>query len=275
MAARHYLANDGARLAYLDEGEGLPVVALSGLTRNGRDFDYLAPHLQDIRLIRPDYRGRGASDWTGAASYTVAQEALDVVTLLDHLGIEKAAVLGTSRGGLIGMFMAATVKPRLLGLALNDVGPVLEMAGLAQISDYIGRNPVGKTHAEIAARMARVLPGFAHVPESRWREEAERHYTETPTGLQINYDPALRDAFLAAFEGPLIDAWPFFDACAGLPLALLRGANSELLSAATAAEMQRRRPDMIFAEIPDRGHIPFLDEPPAIEALRRWIALID
>ena len=101
-----------------------------------------------------------------------------------------------------------------------------------------------------------------------------RLYTEGPEGLRITYDPALREAFLAAFEGPAPDLWPLFDACAGLPLALIRGANSDLLSAATADEMQRRRPDMIRTDVPDRAHIPFLDEPEALSALRDWIALI-
>lgn len=274
MEARQYRAADGALLAYRDEGEGLPVLALSGLTRTGLDFDYLAPHLSGIRLIRPDYRGRGGSEWTGAASYSVAQEAQDALVLLDHLGIDKAAILGTSRGGLIGMFLAATAKDRMLGLCLNDVGPVLEKDGLDKIFDYLGRNPVGKSAEDIARKMAQVMTGFANVPESRWLTEAERHYRATETGMKITYDPALRDAFISAMSGPEIDAWPIFDAAAGLPLALLRGANSDLLSRETAAEMQRRRPDMIFAEIPDRAHIPFLDEPESLAAINAWLALM-
>ncbi|AGT09935.1 alpha/beta fold hydrolase [Paracoccus aminophilus] len=280
METRHYLAADGARLAYSDEGEGLPVLALSGLTRTGRDFDYLAPHLRNIhpagvRLIRPDYRGRGGSDWTGAASYTVPQEAQDALRLLDELGIEKAAVLGTSRGGLIGMFLAATAKDRMLGLALNDVGPVLERAGLEKIMDYVGRNPAAKTHVEVAVKMPKLMAGFAHVPETRWFQESQHHYIETPEGLRINYDPELRTSFLEAFKvSPLPEVWPLFDAAEGLPLALIRGANSDLLSEATADEMRRRRPDMIFAEVPDRAHIPFLDEPEALAALESWLAAV-
>ena len=262
---------DGARLAYADEGTGLPVLCLAGLTRTMADFDYMVPHLPPCRLIRMDYRGRGASQWTGAASYTVPQEAKDAVALLDHLGLARAAVIGTSRGGLIGMLLAAVAKDRLLGLCLNDVGPEIQRAGLERIFDYVGRNPAVKTHAELAARLPRNMPGFANVPESRWLEEAVKHYTQTAEGLQITYDPALRDAFLAAFEGPPVDLWPLWDATAGLPVALIRGANSDLLSAKTAAEMARRRPDMIFAEVPDRAHIPFLDEREAVAALRAFV----
>ncbi|MCV2447564.1 alpha/beta fold hydrolase [Paracoccus sp. DMF] len=274
MALAHFQAEDGTRLAYRDEGAGLPVLALSGLTRNGSDFDYLAPHLTGVRLIRLDYRGRGASGWSGADSYTVAQEGRDALLLLDHLGLDKVALLGTSRGGLIGMLLAAVAHERLLGLCLNDVGAVLQRGGLDRIKDYIGRNPSATTHDELAARLPAVMPGFAHVPASRWLEEARRHYQETPAGLRINYDPALRDAFLAGFEAPEVDLWPLFDAARDLPLALIRGANSDLLAQETAAEMQRRRPDMILAEVPDRAHIPFLDEPEALRAITDWLALM-
>lgn len=272
MDLRHFQAEDGASLAYRDAGEGLPVLALAGLTRTGRDFDYLAPHLSGVRLIRPDYRGRGGSDWTGADSYTVPQEARDALALLDHLGIERAAVIGTSRGGIIGMILAATARERLLGLCLNDVGPVLERRGLERIFDYVGRNPVGKNLQDLAGRLPAMMPGFAHVPASRWLEEASRHYTETPEGLRINYDPALRDAFLAAFDAPEVDLWPLFDLLQGLPMALIRGGNSDLLSPGTAREMQRRHSGLILAEVPDRAHIPFLDEPEALTAIGAWLA---
>jgi pimeloyl-ACP methyl ester carboxylesterase len=271
MTETRFTALDGAELAYRDEGAGLPLLCLPGLTRTMGDFDYLRPHLPRVRLIRMDYRGRGGSAFTGAATYTVPVEAADAIALLDHLGVAKAAVLGTSRGGLIGMFLAATAKDRLLGLCLNDVGPVIESAGLERIFEYVGRNPAARSHAELADAQARHAPGFAKVPPDRWLAEARRHYRETPEGLRITYDPSLREAFLAAFRGPPADLWPLFDACAGLPLALIRGANSDLLSAETAAEMLARRPDMVFAEVPDRAHIPFLDEAESLAAIRAFL----
>ncbi len=270
-----FTASDGTRLAFSDQGAGLPLLCLPGLTRTMADFDYLIPHLPPLRLIRMDYRGRGASQWTGAASYTVPQEGKDALELLDHLGVAKAAILGTSRGGLIGMLLAAVAHDRLLGLCLNDVGPEIHRPGLERIFDYVGRNPAAKTHADLAARLPRNMPGFANVPQRRWLEEAVKHYTQTPDGLQITYDPALRDAFLAAFEGPPVDLWPLWDATAGLPVALIRGANSDLLSQACTDEMRRRRPDMIFASVPDRAHIPFLDEPEAVAALRAFVAAVE
>ncbi len=268
----HFTAPDGARLAYDDRGEGVPLLCLPGLTRTMGDFGYVLPHLPPARVIRMDYRGRGGSEFSGAATYTVPQEARDALALLDHLGVAQAAVLGTSRGGLIGMLLAAVAKGRLLGLCLNDVGPVIGQAGLDRISGYLGRNPRARTHAEMAAALPGASPGFSGVPASRWMEEARLHWRETPDGLRITYDAALREAFLSAFGGPPQNLWPLWDATAGLPVALIRGANSDLLSAATVEEMQRRRPDMLFASVPGRAHIPFLDEPEAVALIRRFLA---
>jgi pimeloyl-ACP methyl ester carboxylesterase len=274
MTLQHFTASDGARLAFRDEGEGLPVLCLAGLTRSSTDFDFLVPHLPGVRLIRPDYRGRGGSEWTGATTYSVPREAQDALELLDRLGIGQVAILGTSRGGLIAMMIAATARERLLGICFNDIGPAIERAGLEKIFDYVGRNPAAKTMDELVAKMPRAMQGFAQVPEDRWRAFAERLYIQTPKGLHIRYDPELRTSFLAAFDGPEVDLWPLFDACAGLPLALVRGANSDLLSGSTAAEMRRRRPGMIFADVPDRAHVPFLDEAESLSVIHAWLELM-
>ena len=131
--------------------------------------------------------------------------------------------------------------------------------------------PRAATLEEAALGRATLMQGFHDVPADRWRTEAAKHYRETPDGLAINYDARLRDAVLEAGAQPAPDLWPLFDALDGLPLALIRGANSDLLSFETAAEMRRRRPDMIFADVPDRGHVPFLDEPESLSAIRDWI----
>ena len=267
-----FTTSDGLSVHYTDQGTGLPIVCLAGLTRNGADFDYVAPFLSDVRMIRLDYRGRGQSQWADDyLTYTIPLEGRDCVELMNHLELERAAILGTSRGGLIAMGLAATVKDRLIGVALNDIGPELDPRGLEVIKNYIGRNPAQKTHAEAAAIRGAQMTGFANVPDSRWKEEVQKLFTETPDGLQITYDPKLRDAVLEAGAQPAPDLWPFFDTFDGLPLCAIRGANSDLLSADTLAEMQRRRPDMIAAVVPDRAHIPFLDEPEAVAALRAWI----
>lgn len=269
-----FTTSDGLRLHYEDRGTGRPILCLAGLTRNATDFDYLAPHLGDARMIALDYRGRGQSDWADPATYTVPVEARDALELLNHLGLERAAVIGTSRGGLIAMLLAVTVKDRLAGVCLNDIGPEIAPEGLAAIKGYVGRNPDQRTHEEAIAARAALMAGFVDVPESRWREEVRKHYVETDEGLVINYDPALAQVVDGGDAEPAPDLWPWFDAMEGLPLACIRGANSDLLSPATLAEMQRRRPDMIVAEVPGRGHVPFLDEPAALDAVARWRAAL-
>jgi pimeloyl-ACP methyl ester carboxylesterase len=270
MTPTRFRTADGALLAYRDEGAGMPLLCLAGLTRTMADFDYLAPHLPPLRLIRMDYRGRGASDWTGADTYTIDQEGRDALALLDHLGIEKAAILGTSRGGLIGMVLGAVARDRVLGLCLNDIGPEIDREGLSRIVDYVGRNPSAKTRAAFVDQLSR-SPGFANVAMSRWQDEAAKLSLETPEGLRITYDPTLREPVLASFNSPPVDLWPLFGALAGLPLALIRGANSDLLAPGTVAKMRDMRPDMAFAEVPDRAHIPFLDEPEAVSLIHAFL----
>ncbi|WP_235441898.1 alpha/beta fold hydrolase [Rhabdonatronobacter sediminivivens] len=267
----HFTAPDGARLHYSDEGHGVALLCLAGLTRDGRDFDYLEPHLPPLRLIRMDYRGRGQSDWTGADTYTVPTEAADALALLDHLGVERAALLGTSRGGIIGMYLGATAPDRLRGICLNDVGPVIEPGALDRIAQYLGRTPAARTHAAAAVALEHNSDEFANVPPERWFQEARRRFIQTEQGLDLTYDPALRDAFMAAMTGGTGDLWAMFDACADLPMALIRGANSGLLTTETAEAMCTRRPDMVHAEVPDRGHVPFLDEPESLRAIHEWL----
>ena len=215
----HFRAADGTALFYTEAGTGPPVLALAGLTRNTGDFDHVAPHLP-CRLIRMDYRGRGQSDRADPASYTVAQEAADAVVLLDHLGLDRAAVLGTSRGGLIAMTLAATHKSRLTGVALNDIGPEIAPEGLKVIEDYIGRNPDQTTHDEAARVRARTWGQFEGVDHARWLHEVRNHYAQTPDGLVIRYDPALRAAvFDNANVQPAPDLWPLYEALDG-PAAL-------------------------------------------------------
>ncbi|MEL6450188.1 MAG: alpha/beta hydrolase [Pseudomonadota bacterium] len=265
-----FTTSDGLRLYYSDAGAGLPLLCLPGLTRTTADFQYVTPHLPPCRLIKMDYRGRGQSEWDAQwENYALPIEIRDVMELMDHLSLSAVAILGTSRGGLNAMGLAAAAPDRLLGAALNDVGPELAPEGLASIMTYLGRKPAARTHAEAAAALAYVLPGFDGVPPARWLQEAQTHFTETEAGLDITYDPALRQAVEAG--GPVPDLWPFFDALAGKPLCLIRGAGSELLQAETARKMQERRPDMIYAEVPGRGHVPFLDEPEALSALRAWM----
>ena len=269
----NFLTSDQLSLHYEDTGSGLPVLCLSGLTRNARDFDFVAPHLTGIHMIRLDYRGRGQSQWSpDPLTYTVPREAQDVLELMDHLGLAQAAVLGTSRGGLIAMVLAATAKHRLLGVALNDIGPVLAPQGLEVIMEYLGRNPDAATLDDLAVmRKSAMEANFPDVPLERWRKEVGHTHQETARGVAINYDPDLRAAVLAAGATGAPDMWPLFEAISPLPAAVIHGTNSDLLSHDTVAQMAQRMPGLIVAHVPDRAHIPFLDEPEALDALHRWL----
>ncbi len=271
----HFTSSDGLSLFYDDTGGTGPVVlCLSGLTRNASDFDYVRPHLADARVIRMDYRGRGQSDWAeDFTTYSLPREAQDALELLDHLSLEQTAILGTSRGGLIALTLMEMAPDRVTGVCFNDVGPVIETEGLEVILVFIGRNPIWKTRAEAAEALATRLPGFHNVPQTRWSEEADHHFVETDTGLAINYDPKLRNAVLAEFDpkAPAGDMWAQFDRLKGRPLAVLRGANSDILSRETYTEMQARAP-MLAAEVTDRAHVPFLDEPECLDVLHQWVA---
>ena len=272
-----FTTSDGLQLAYEDEGEGLPVLCLPGLTRNARDFDDLAGVLRGVRLIRLTYRGRGDSDRDpNYMNYNVPQEAKDVLELLDHLGVERALYVGTSRGGIIAMLTAAMAKSRISGVILNDIGPEIDTTGLDRIMDYLGIQPKAKTFAEAAKALQQTMGAeFPDLTDADWEVQATRWLEMTPEGLRLNYDPKLRDAMIEQAKQEQPDLWPLFDAMDGLPLALIRGANSDLLSEASVAEMRRRRPDMIYANVPGRGHVPFLNEPDAVGAITQLIAKVE
>lgn len=273
---RTFPANDGRLLAYQDtDGDGPVVLCLPGLTRNSRDFAGLAQHLAArYRVLRLDPRGRGLSEWAEdpLAEYTVPVEAGDALALLDHLGVERAALVGTSRGGLQGMTIAATRPERLSCLVLNDIGPVIEAEGLAFIMSYLGVEPQAESFEEAARALAATFgPAFPDLTPEQWLGFARTIYRDEGGRPRLSYDPRLREAVEATMaEGP-VELWELFDACAAVPLLAIRGENSNILSAETLAEMARRRPDMARATVPKRGHPPFLDEPGARHAIDAFL----
>lgn len=272
-----FTTSDGLSLHFEDTGTGTPLLCLPGLTRDARDFDDLLLARPDAtRIIALSPRGRGQSDWADdPMDYALPVEARDAVELLDHLGLDKAVFIGTSRGGLLSMLVAATAPERIAGVLLNDIGPELDPAGLARIYDYVGRRPDAQTIEEMAGRLRIDMgPAFPRLETGDWLRLARRWFTRAEDGIALRYDPRLRDAVLAQAEGGTPDLWPLFDALADLPVAVLRGENSDLLSAATVEKMKARRPDLIAATVPHRGHVPFLDEPESQQALRTLLSRI-
>ncbi|MDH3667092.1 MAG: alpha/beta hydrolase [Paracoccaceae bacterium] len=267
-------AADGRRIAYAVSGEGPAIFCLPGISRTMVDYADLARHLAPRhQVIRMDYRGRGASGWAEnpVAEYTPIVEGQDMMALAAHLGIERGTIVGTSRGGIIGMLLAAGQPHFVSGLVLNDIGAVVERAGLEFIMTYIGLDPGLADFETAAARMkTNFSAAFPGLTEADWMAFARRTYRDDGGRPALAYDPDLREATAVALENSPPDLWKLFDAVQA-PILTLRGEHSNILSAGTLAEMARRRPDMTHLTIADRGHVPFLDEPEALSAIDRFL----
>ncbi|CAN7434776.1 alpha/beta fold hydrolase [Mesorhizobium sp. LjNodule214] len=276
-----YTAPDGLKLharVYGETDSGRwPVVCLPGLTRNARDFHELALHLSrqaknPRRVVAFDYRGRGQSAYDPDIShYNVGVEAGDILAGLAVLGIENAAFIGTSRGGLIIHVLGAMRPAVLKAIVLNDIGPVIEAEGLAHIGSYLERAPKPKSFGEALDAQRGAHGGdFPALTEADWERMVSALYRETDAGLVPDFDSKLVDTLAGLdFTKPLPDLWPQFEALAAVPMLAIRGGNSKLLSAGTLEEMRKRHPCMEAITVDGQGHAPFLetgDLPDAIAA---------
>ena len=261
----------------------LPVLCLPGLTRTTDDFDVLASALANDasaprRVVAIDYRGRGLSDYDpDPAKYAVPVEAGDVQAVAASLGISKAILLGTSRGGIIAMLLAMTKPDLLAGVVLNDVGPALEMTGLLRIKSYIGDRTF-PANWDVAARRLRALFGrnFPNLTDEDWMAWARRGFREVNGKLQRTYDTKLSGAFDGIDRAkPPPPAWKLFDAMKNVPLMLIHGGLSDLLSEQGVKDMQARRPDLDVVEVADQGHAPLLAETPTIKRIAAFCARCD
>jgi pimeloyl-ACP methyl ester carboxylesterase len=263
-------------------GDAIPVVCLSGLSRNSRDFHELASALatdaaRPRRVLALDYRGRGRSEWaTDPAQYDVRVELGDTLQVLEAAGIGAAFFVGTSRGGLIIMALAAFRPELLRGVVLNDVGPVLEREGLRRIRGYVGKLPEPRNFAE-AEEILRTLSAaqFPGRTSAQWQAQARATWTEQDGRLVLSYDPNLTKPLEALdLDGPLPDLWPFFEALKAVPVLAIRGANSDLLTAETFELMQSTHPDLTPVTIPDQGHAPEL-EGDLVREIRAFVETVE
>lgn len=277
MTERYFTSADGLRLFFRDyDGNAArcPVVCLPGLTRNSRDFEDFAPHVAPVRrVLSPDLRGRGFSerdpDWHNYHPGTYVE---DTWRLMDELGIERAVLVGTSLGGLMSMRMGAAHPERIAGIVLNDVGPEIAPEGLARVMSYAGRlEPV--TDWAGAAAQARAVYGLAmaDIDDAMWMRMAKRGYREDDSGRPvIDADPNIGVALREI--GPTgDDPWVSFEALADMPVLLLRGEHSDILSPDIVARMQAMKPDLEFVEIANRGHVPLLDEDDSLAAIDAFL----
>jgi pimeloyl-ACP methyl ester carboxylesterase len=263
-------AQDGLRLHVREYGlrtaPVLPVVCLPGLARTVADFDALAPALADgqqrRRVIAIDSRGRGQSDYdSNADNYSLAVELADVVTVLTALEIGPAVFVGSSRGGILTMLLAVAHPAALAGAVLHDIGPVIEPKGLARIKGYVGKLPQPRSFAEGGEILRRLFDAqFPKLSATQWLAAAERTWKMDDGELVPTYDVRLART-LAEFdiERPLAPLWNEFGALARVPVLVIRGANSDILSAETVTAMGERHRAMESIEVPDQGHVPALE----------------
>jgi pimeloyl-ACP methyl ester carboxylesterase len=263
---------DGLRLHVRVYGPGasnrLPVVCLPGLARTSADFHELALSFAGDRkrprqVFAVDYRGRGRSDYDrDPANYSLSVELNDALAMLAALDIGPAVFIGTSRGGILTMLLATSRPAVIAGAVLNDIGPVIEPRGLVRIKSYLGKLPQPASFEEAGEVMRRLFSGhFPNLTSSDWIAFGRRTYEEQNGTLTPCYDPKLVKALEGIdLERPLLPMWDQFDALARVPVMVIRGANSDLLSSDTVVAMRRHRPDLEVVEVPDQGHAPLLSD---------------
>lgn len=264
-------SSDEVRLHYRDypgsDDRRPPILCLAGLTRNARDYAAFAERLSPAwRVIAVDFRGRGESGYAkDPMSYTPLIYLQDVERLLDELQVPRVIAVGTSLGGIVTMLMAAADRARLAGVVLNDVGPELEPAGLGRIRGYVGKNVFHPTWLHAARALAEangdVYPDYAI---EDWLAMAKRLYRLNPAGrVVLDYDMKIAEPFRVPGNEAGPDMWRAFDALKGIPLLVVRGERSDILSAATAGAMVARHGDAELVTVARVGHAPTLVEPEA------------
>jgi pimeloyl-ACP methyl ester carboxylesterase len=279
-------APDGLRLhvrRYGDRGRGLPIVCLPGLTRNGADFHELATALtgdaaQPRLVITIDSRGRGRSGHdANPSNYSFPVELADVIAVITALEIGPAIFLGTSRGGILTMLLGAARPTALAGAILNDIGPVIDVKGLMRIKGYAGKLPTPRSYEEGADILRRLGDAqFPGLPPESWLRQAKQVWRSESGAMALAYDPALAKTLVTIdVEHPPPALWAQFDSLARMPLMVVRGTNSDILSAATLDAMRERRLDIDVLEVPNQGHAPLLAEPDVIARIAAFVTLCD
>ena len=252
----------------------VPLFCLGGLTRNSKDFESLAERYSadGRRVICPDYRGRGQSQYDpNWSNYDPRIYIRDIQDILAALNVHRVVVVGTSLGGILGMGMGAAMPTALAAVVMNDVGPVVETEGLDFIIDYIKEDRPHDDWDAAVVTIKKMLPNLTFQDESIWLKMAENTFRKCDDGkLRFDWDVNIAKPLLASdYEIP--DMWPLFRALADIPALVLRGAESDILSPECFAEMQKVKPDLVAVEIPRAGHVPTLAEPESRAALDEFV----
>ena len=274
---RRLAAQDGLSLYYRDYGDPLsprlPLICLTGLTRNSADFaDLAGRHADERRILCLDYRGRGRSaydsDWR---NYDPRIYVSDIVHLLAANDVDRAVIVGTSMGGVLTMALAV-VKPTALAAAvLNDIGPDVIPGGLVRIMGYIGTDQPQPDWPTAVRYLQKLLPTLSIRSDEGWLKMAKATFREGDDGLlHFDWDVKLAKPLLAQ-SGSVPDLWPFFSALRRVPTLVLRGALSDVLSPETFQRMALVKPDLERVTVPNSGHAPTLNEPEAAAAIDAFI----
>lgn len=273
---RRYLAEDGLSLYYRDYGDPLspaiPVLCLPGLTRNSRDFHRLASRLAGgRRVICPDYRGRGLSDYDpNPDKYHPMVHINDVRHLMTVAGLHRAVIIGTSFGGLLTMGLALAAPSAIAAVVLNDVGPEVADSGLERIMAYIGRDNPQPDWPSAAAEMKRMFPNLSFETDEEWLAGARGTWRERDDGM-LHFDWDVRLAEAIGKAGNDFDPWSLFRALRGVPVLAFRGGMSDVLSPETFEHMQREHLGLKAVTVTGVGHPLSLSEPQAVEALDEFL----
>jgi pimeloyl-ACP methyl ester carboxylesterase len=276
-------AQDGLRLHVRAYGArasaALPVVCLPGLARTAADFESLAATLSSNRqVLAVDYRGRGRSDYDhNPANYNLQVELADVLGVLTAFGVGPAVFIGTSRGGILTMLLAVARPTAIAGCVLNDIGPVIELGGLMRIKSYVGKLPQPASFREAAdVLQQRFGSHFPKWSDADWFAFARRTFKEANGRIVADYDIKLATILDGITpDHPLPPLWKEFDALARLPVMVVRGANSDLLSEATVEAMRARRRSLDVVEVADEGHPPRLTDPQTAGRIAAFVASCD
>jgi len=273
-----YRSQDDLDLYYRDYGDPdspeIPLLCLTGLTRNSRDFERLALRFAaERRVISPDYRGRGRSqydpDWRNYRPETYLNDIRHLLALLD---VHKAVVIGTSLGGLLAMALGVLQPTVLAAVVLNDIGPVVVPKGLGRILDYIGVDRPERDWPSAIESLKRLFPSLSAETPEDWQRVAEGTFRKAEDGmLHFDWDVALAKP-IAGSSDALPELWPLFRGLPKVPVLAVRGGVSDVLSEATFERMAAARPDLMRATVPGVGHAPSLNEPVSRQAIDALLA---
>lgn len=276
---RRFSAQDGKSLYYRDYGDPLSgrttVLCLPGLSRNSRDFHDLACHLAPTRrVVCPDYRGRGLSDYDDdPANYHPKALLGDIRHLLIASGIHHFIAVGTSMGGLLAAAFGAMAPSTLRGVILNDIGPEIGNAGLGKIMSYLGRDNPQDNWEDAIATLREMLPGLNFRSSEEWRSAAEGTFRRGKDGkLHIDWDPGIIEPMRQRASNE--ELWQLFQSLKQVPVLGFRGENSDILTAETFDRMASALPKFTAVTIAGAGHTPSLGEAEARTAIDNFLEKI-